>query len=74
MVWRNMNVPKGFKTAKEAAKMIGIDYQTLMRWRRIGKIKTWKPAKEVFVSQKEIDRFLVPPRFENLEFNGKIKL
>lgn len=37
---------KNYYTAHEAAEKINIDYQTILRWRRAGKINAFRVGKE----------------------------
>jgi excisionase family DNA binding protein len=53
-----MKPPRGFKTVSEAWKKLGIDRQTLFRWIWDKKIKTIRPGKSYFISEKDIDRLL----------------
>ena len=44
----------GFYTVKEAAAVMGVDKQTINRWRRSGKIKSFKEGKVVRIPKTEI--------------------
>lgn len=44
----------GFYTVKEAAAVMGVDKQTINRWRRAGKIKSFKEGKVVRIPKTEI--------------------
>ncbi|MBK7546181.1 MAG: excisionase family DNA-binding protein [Elusimicrobia bacterium] len=53
-----MKTPSGFLTLQQVAFLLSLRRETLCRWVRCGRIKSWKPGKVRYIALDDVKKFL----------------